>query len=329
MIAAAVVDQGLEQVILAACACCPLDMVCYSCSYQRIRCKQHFGIFDYRAGLPTPGNGPQAAVPLSVAAEFVNIREQCAWAHRSTPATATAKAAALIAAAAARARLISRIIQAPGHMERSVLVVGQGKAAGTCLDVLDPQRIETRLLKTGPFHILRSDGRYRVNQNGHTWTAEAVILAPQDQREAHELLAAFTPRSQRPRRRALWGGLETHRPRVFYCDPDQDGATTGAAAAARVSARLARNPAVSQPTAAVVAAHRCRACRTCVDICEFGAVHITGREPNRSAWIDPGVCTGCGTCAALCPSDAIAAGYGTDAQIEGMIEAVLTADEGI
>jgi len=329
MIGKAVADKGLKQVILAACACCPLDMVCYSCSYQRIRCKQHFGIFDYRAGLPTPGNDHQAAAMPSVAAEFVNIREQCAWAHRDTPAMATAKAIALIAAAAARARLISKIIQTPGRIERSVLVLGGGKAAGICLDVLEPQNIDAQLLKAGPFQILRSDGRYRVNQNGRTWTSEAVILAPQDQQEAQDLLAAFTPRSHRPRRRTLWGGLETHRPRVFYCDPDQDGATTGAAAAARVSARLGRNSAGSQATAAVVTSHRCRACRTCVEVCEFGAAHITGQEPNRSAWIDPSVCTGCGTCAALCPSDAIAAGYGTDTQIEGMIEAVLTADEGI
>jgi NADPH-dependent glutamate synthase beta subunit-like oxidoreductase/Pyruvate/2-oxoacid:ferredoxin oxidoreductase delta subunit len=329
MIAKVVADKDLKQVILAACACCPLDMVCYSCSYQRIRCKRHFGIFDYRAGLPTPGYDVQAATLQSVVTEFVNIREQCAWAHREIPAMATAKAVALIAAAAARARLISKIIQAPGDIERSVLVLGGGRAAGACLDVLEPQNIDARFLKTGPFQILRSDGRYRVNQNGHTWTAEAVILAPQNQQEGHDLLAAFTPRSHRPRRRILGGGLETHRPRVFYCDPDQDGATTGAAAAARVSARLGRNPAGSQPTAAVVASHRCRACRTCVDVCEFGAAHIAGQEPNRSARIDPSVCTGCGTCAALCPSDAIAAGYGTDAQIEGMIEAVLTADEGI
>lgn len=329
MIAKAVADKGLEQVILAACACCPLDMVCYSCSYQRIRCKQYFGIFDSRAGLSTPGSDLQPAALPSVAAEFVNIREQCAWMHRQTPAMATAKAVALVAAAAARVRLISRSVPAPSRIDRSVLVLGQGKAAGTCLDVLEPQSIYARLLKTGPFQILRSDGRYRVTQNGHTWTAEAVILAPQDQREAHDLLAAFTPRSHQPRRRPFWGGLETHRPRVFYCDPDQDGATTGAAAAARVSARLGPNSAVSQPTAAVVAAHRCRACGTCVEICEFGAAHITGQEPNRSARIDPSVCTGCGTCAALCPSDAIAAGEGTDAQIEGMIEAVLTADEGI
>ena len=53
---------------------------------------------------------------------------------------ATAKAVALIAAAAARARLISKIIQAPGDIERSVLVLGGGRAAGTCLDVLEPQK---------------------------------------------------------------------------------------------------------------------------------------------------------------------------------------------
>ena len=45
----------LNQVVLAACACCSLDQVCYSCTYQRIRCKQNFGLFDPQLPTPTAG----------------------------------------------------------------------------------------------------------------------------------------------------------------------------------------------------------------------------------------------------------------------------------
>jgi heterodisulfide reductase subunit A len=70
----------------------------------------------------------------------------------------------------------------------------------------------------------------------------------------------------------------------------------------------------------VVDAARCRACNTCVEVCEFSAPELVGQEPGRHAWIDPVICTGCGTCAAHCPSGAITAGYSTDAQLEAMLE---------
>jgi coenzyme F420-reducing hydrogenase delta subunit len=42
-------------------------------------------------------------------------------------------------------------------------------------------------------------------------------------------------------------------------------------------------------------------------------------DPQRTSWIDPTICTGCGTCAAHCPSGAITAGYSTDEQVEAML----------
>jgi heterodisulfide reductase subunit A len=74
---------------------------------------------------------------------------------------------------------------------------------------------------------------------------------------------------------------------------------------------------------AVVDAARCRACNTCVELCEFGAPRLRGDEPQRASWIDPAICAGCGTCAAHCPSGAITAGYSTDAQLEAMLDSVL------
>ena len=75
---ASVAEQNLNRVVLAACSCCAVDQVCYSCTYQRVRCKDNLlgRHFD-------PGN------PLF---EFVNIREQCAWIHEGDPQGATATA---------------------------------------------------------------------------------------------------------------------------------------------------------------------------------------------------------------------------------------------
>jgi coenzyme F420-reducing hydrogenase delta subunit/NAD-dependent dihydropyrimidine dehydrogenase PreA subunit len=73
--------------------------------------------------------------------------------------------------------------------------------------------------------------------------------------------------------------------------------------------------------------HRCRACKTCIEICELGAPQLVGEEPQRHSWIDPMICAGCGSCAALCPSGAITAGYSTDEQLEAMLTAVLKGDD--
>jgi heterodisulfide reductase subunit A-like polyferredoxin len=162
-----------------------------------------------------------------------------------------------------------------------------------------------------------------VQQNGEQRQASALILAPGNAQEAASILAAFGENGQRPQARAAWGGLDTHRPGVFYCQLDADPAAAGAAAAARAAAWLGRADGRSEPIAAVVDPARCRACSTCVTICEFGAPELVGEEPQRVSWIDPAICTGCGTCAAHCPSGAIVAGYSTDAQLEAMLDAAL------
>jgi len=50
---------------------------------------------------------------------------------------------------------------------------------------------------------------------------------------------------------------------------------------------------------------------------------MVGPEPRRSSWIDPAICTGCGTCVAHCPSGAISGGYSTEAQLEAMLEQLM------
>ncbi len=78
--------HGLDRAVLAACSCCALDQVCYSCTTQRTRCKERLGVFQ-------PTNGRRM--------DFVNIREQCAFVHSERPQAATAKAGDMVAACVA------------------------------------------------------------------------------------------------------------------------------------------------------------------------------------------------------------------------------------
>jgi NADPH-dependent glutamate synthase beta subunit-like oxidoreductase/NAD-dependent dihydropyrimidine dehydrogenase PreA subunit len=312
-IEAAAKKHNLNRVVLAACSCCSIDQVCYSCTYQRVRCKENLGLFP---GSATGGRSD------GVHFEFVNIREQCAWVHRGDPRAATAKATALVAAAVSKARITRPEVQPAQPAERQALVVGRGKAAESCRQALQRQGIAAHHLPGAPARIERSHGHYTVSHNGGSWQPAAIVLAPAPD-ELGSLFGSFGADGHQPRPQPVWGGLETQRPGVFYCDPALDPGLVGQAAAARIAAWLGRGQEAAGMVVAVVDAARCRACNTCVELCEFGAPRLLGDEPQRASWIDPAICAGCGTCAAHCPSGAITAGYSTDAQLEAMLDSVL------
>ncbi len=317
-IAAQVEAQRLDRVVLAACSCCAIDQVCYSCTYQRVRCKDNLGIFGQTAG--------------RAVYEFVNIREQCAWAHPGDPAAATSKATALVAAAVARVQLAKRSPLDVPLAEKSAVVLGNGPAARSCQQALKAQAIAVSRMEApamledaGGFEVQRSGGRYVVTRNGVTRQGVALVLAPADGAELDGLLSACSSGQEglRPRINSQGGGVENHRPGILVCDPSAEAEIVGPAAAARVAAWLGSAAAHPRPTAARVDAARCRACATCVAVCEFGAPQLVGQEPQRTSWIDPAICTGCGTCVAHCPSGAISGGYSTEAQLEAMLEQLL------
>jgi NADPH-dependent glutamate synthase beta subunit-like oxidoreductase/coenzyme F420-reducing hydrogenase delta subunit/NAD-dependent dihydropyrimidine dehydrogenase PreA subunit len=312
----------LNRMTLGACACCSLDQICYSCTYQRVRCKTHLGLYEFRENNSPPAGHLKAGFLPPSAVELVNIREQCAWAHRENPDAATAKAVALISAAVAKNQTLSGKLLEYQTQEHSALILGSGRAALTCRELLRTQGIAVHDFGGPPSRIRRANGNYSVTQNNAEWTAAGVVLAPCDSAEADRLRNAFGDAPYRPRSRFRRQGLETTRPGVFYCDPALDSSTVGAAATAKVSAWLGQCSKPPEFHNAVVAPHRCRACSTCVEICEFGAPRLMGDEPSRFSWIDPLICQGCGACAAQCPSGAIAAGYATDTQLENMIDAI-------
>ncbi|MGD8655156.1 MAG: FAD-dependent oxidoreductase [Desulfobacterales bacterium] len=323
----AVAEHDLNRVLLAACSCCSLDQVCFSCTYQRIRCKDNLGLFAAGPqGAHSPKDRLSAGNLSNLIWEFVNIREHCAWVHADNPEAAAAKADRLIAAAAVKLKMASPPEARSMNAERSVLILGSSTAARICQNLLNERHIVTRVVEQLPHQIRRVEGQYAVTNPQTVQHATAVVLAPQDAVAADLLCSALATSGELQRIMPEPPDVETLLPGVFYCDP-LDGHSTGAAAAIKVTGWLHQLNGQPKPIAASVDPHRCRACKTCIDICDLGAPQIVGEEPQRHAWIDPMICSGCASCAAQCPSNAITAGYATDAQLEAMLAAVLQTND--
>jgi NADPH-dependent glutamate synthase beta subunit-like oxidoreductase/NAD-dependent dihydropyrimidine dehydrogenase PreA subunit len=289
----AIVEAGLDRVVLAACSCCSLDQVCDSCTYQRVRCKLQTSFVKRET---------------SVGYEFVNIREQCAWVHAAEPDRATAKARSLIASAVAKVRQDEARARRVISLDQSVLVVENGVAGVVCADALVTQGLRVFRSKAPPLSVSGSVGNFTavMPEPGGELRVGAIVLPSEDEGKLD----------------IGYSILEVGSRGIFVCDPDDVHAPEvwGMATASRVAALLGQGWAVIEPIVAQVDPARCRACGTCEELCEFHAVKV--RENGRGvlvAQVDEAACLGCGTCAAHCPSGAITAGYSTDRQIEAML----------
>jgi NADPH-dependent glutamate synthase beta subunit-like oxidoreductase/Pyruvate/2-oxoacid:ferredoxin oxidoreductase delta subunit len=306
----AVSEQNLNRVVLAACSCCAVDQVCYSCTYQRVRCKDNLlgRHFD-------PGN------PLF---EFVNIREQCAWVHENDLEAATATASAMVAAAVAKTRLSVVRPRVSLPLEKTVLIVGTSQAATVCQGALSVQRIQALRLRNTPRQIRQTPGHFTaILGKSSLWKGAALILAPRNEEEYSQIKATFDTAGRQPRTQPEWGRANTHRPGVFICDPAVDPIIAGMAAAARAAAWLGHEHPWPRIIACEVDPARCRGCGDCEQVCEFGAIQLQGEGDTPVAWIDPLICQGDGTCATRCPAGAIRTRHPSSEQIEAMLEAIL------
>lgn len=95
----------------------------------------------------------------------------------------------------------------------------------------------------------------------------------------------------------------------------------GAAAAARILARIQQGEIALEPVRASVDQEKCSGCRICNDLCPFNAIIF--HEDRMVTEINPALCQGCGTCIAACPAGAITGtGFSNEqilAQLEGLL----------
>lgn len=94
------------------------------------------------------------------------------------------------------------------------------------------------------------------------------------------------------------------------------------AAAAKANSILTKGEISLEPTLAMVNPAACNLCDKCFAACPFAAIVESEYEGRKVAKINIANCKGCGMCTPVCPSDAIDLAGFTNAQIEGMIDAL-------
>lgn len=299
-LARAAEQHGLNRVVVAACSCCALDQVCYSCTTQRLRCKAQL-------------------LPLNEAGawlEFVNIREQCAWLY-GDPEEARAVADGLIAVSVARARAGGAEMPfAEYPVMPAALVVGEGRAARELARLLSRMGLATSWARP-------------AGASASVDAPNGVRVLPGARMERMEgALGDFriTLRGERDAMSATCGavvlvGAEPDRrtPGIFHVNPYAPKLALEATAA-KVGVLLGRRVIRRDGSGAAVREALCRACGTCAEVCPFGAAEVREMGGRRAAAVDAGRCQGCGLCVALCPSGAMVQGAYSDRDIALSLE---------
>jgi heterodisulfide reductase subunit A len=99
--------------------------------------------------------------------------------------------------------------------------------------------------------------------------------------------------------------------------------TQAKAAAARALEILSQDKVQVGGLVAEVSEDKCAVCCTCVRTCPF---HVPVIDPDRgAAYIDPGMCQGCGMCVAECPGKAITMATCSDQMLTQIPSIVLAA----
>jgi heterodisulfide reductase subunit A len=131
-IANLITEWQLGRMVLAACRCCNLDQVCYSCTDRRIMCQQYVS--------------QHCVLPNNKIPEFVNIREQCAWVHKDDHRGATRKAVQMVLAGVARTMTVPRITPEKTCILPGCLVIGGGFACTAAAGALVSKGYQVQLL---------------------------------------------------------------------------------------------------------------------------------------------------------------------------------------
>ncbi len=345
-IAAKVAEWGVNDIVLAACRCCNLEQVCYSCTDRRQMCQQLMKKF----------------LPLHGTTEFCNIREQCAHVHQDDPKGATRKAAGLVSAAVARARLTPPPASGKQPVTRGALVVGGGPASLNAARALTSRGYQVYLVTRQVSGVISQQGDNGKELAVRAWPESlgihgspgcyevelihgpsyegarvgAILLDMNDLAEGGLDVFGNDPESRLLGRLASWwkGPVfplhsltigETAG--VFVIQRSSTGvpeeqAKLGLATAARVSAFLEQPFISPRETAVEVDSKTCRGCGDCAGICPY--IRMQPREGGLPvARIDSALCLGCGACVSICPAGAISQPRQTDAQLISALQNML------
>jgi heterodisulfide reductase subunit A2 len=126
-----------------------------------------------------------------------------------------------------------------------------------------------------------------------------------------------------------FGPIETNIEGVFIAGCVQgpkdiaDSISQANAVAAKIDALLARSTIWMEPIKSEVNEAFCRACGSCIKVCEYDAISLQEKNGFQVAHVNDVLCKGCGTCAPYCDTGAIDIRHFRDQQIEAMLDAFL------
>jgi NADPH-dependent glutamate synthase beta subunit-like oxidoreductase/NAD-dependent dihydropyrimidine dehydrogenase PreA subunit len=344
-IAAAVREHRLTRVILASCACCPLEFQCISCNDQRNRTRIH--LFDEH-GLDRSSF------------EMINLRDYLSVEDLSEEEMIH-RARDLFREAYIRTRFLGPLREGITEIGKNILILGGSETGISAALNLDLQGFRVRLVhrcrlpkestlpamdsfSRGPMTsgrgIVHVDHATVEEISGHIgdfkikaqvdgkrvrWRADIICLTDEN------VLSLAIPED-------LVGLKKFYRYNFAFFHTPQPGVyrvssltlsrlnafEAGAALAAQVARAAADAFLKDHELSPRVDPERCRGCGRCVDICPFDAIHLRANDRETyTAEVLRYNCVGCGGCVGRCPVTAMDMPYFSNRLLEEIVSGVL------
>jgi len=356
-LASAIEERGITRVVLAACSCCTLDMICTACNDQRLRCK---GNLFNKEGLD-----PSIF-------EMINLKNFLATRRDMDFQAIVEGGKNMIECALSRAKFQKELPGQRGTLAKTVAVIGATPECLVAARDLEKMGYQVYIINEGetlfdkyivgedaPYDLVVKDIREEINLGRITYLPGSRMKALEGSLGNFKIRFNETDKSRltvsvilfsriEPERLLLTGNLLrkgfTHRtlpgfpsfspwstgiPGIFEMMIPGDNSFNrkglpGAAAAAQVAALLRKSELAAKNIVAQINQDLCRGCGHCLDACPFSAIEIEeyDHEQNKATIIEMH-CQGCGTCLSVCPTGAVDTTYKTEKQTEELIEVML------
>ncbi|MEW6616058.1 MAG: FAD-dependent oxidoreductase [Thermodesulfobacteriota bacterium] len=357
ILAETIEGKGITRVVLAACSCCTLDMICTACNDQRLRCKGN--LFNKQ------GLDPSIF-------EMINLKNFMATRRNMDLQGVLEGGKNMIECALSRVKFQEKLPGQYGVLTKTVAVIGvtpEGLTAGLDLEKMGYQVYLVDERDPLPDKNISGEDKLYASITEDIWeriNSGSIVYLPGLQMKALEgHLGNFrieflgTDHSHLRVSAILFSGVELKKvpltgnllrkgfarrtlPGFHSFSPWSTGipgifkmmvppknsfnkkGLPGTAAAAEVAALLRKSEIRAKNIVSQVDQDRCRGCGHCLDACPFAAIEMVGDtiEDRKSSIIEMH-CQGCGTCLSVCPTGAVDTVYKSEKQIEELIEVML------
>jgi len=102
-----------------------------------------------------------------------------------------------------------------------------------------------------------------------------------------------------------------------------EGISQAYAAAGKAAVPLRRGYVKPEAITSSVDEDICSGCGTCVAVCPYGALELVSRDGRKVSQVSVAQCKGCGTCGAACPSGAITMNHFRNEEIMAQLDALM------